>query len=140
PVSPAGVQVEAVLGVDGETVHFTASTVATHVDTWEWRPGEGARRRSRPESGIHTLTHRGEVTVDVHRATDGVNPSVTVSRGGAAVAAIASLAHQPPTPLRRELLTVGPRRLHVAVHKPTWHQPGNPLPVLMDPYGGPAAR
>ncbi len=140
PVSPVGVQVQAVLGVDGETVHFTACTVATHVDTWQWRPGSGARRRSAPESGVHTSVDRRDLTVEVRRDADRVNPYVTVLRNGEPVAGIASLAEQPATALNRKLLTVGPRRLNVAVHKPSRHRPGTPLPVLMDPYGGPAAR
>ena len=44
------------------------------------------------------------------------------------------------TPLLRpavELLTVGPRQLRVGIVLPHDHEPGSPLPVLMDPYGGP---
>jgi dipeptidyl-peptidase-4 len=36
-----------------------------------------------------------------------------------------------------ELLTVGPRQLRVGIVLPRGHTDGSPLPVLMDPYGGP---
>ncbi len=40
-----------------------------------------------------------------------------------------------------EPLTLGPRELRAMLFLPSWHRPGDPaLPVLMDPYGGPAAQ
>jgi dipeptidyl-peptidase-4 len=36
-----------------------------------------------------------------------------------------------------ELLTVGSRQFRVGIVLPRDHEPGTPLPVLMDPYGGP---
>jgi dipeptidyl-peptidase-4 len=41
---------------------------------------------------------------------------------------------------RITLLTAGTRELPAAVLLPSWHEPGTPLPVLMDPYGGPHAQ
>jgi dipeptidyl-peptidase-4 len=35
---------------------------------------------------------------------------------------------------------VGERRLCTAVHLPSWHTPGTRLPVLLDPYAGPAMQ
>jgi dipeptidyl-peptidase-4 len=65
---------------------------------------------------------------------------VSVHRGGVATAAIASLAEEPslPHPAPR-FIEAGPAGIRTAVLFPSWHQPGTPLPVLLDPYGGPGA-
>ncbi|MFI6324742.1 prolyl oligopeptidase family serine peptidase [Nonomuraea sp. NPDC050556] len=52
---------------------------------------------------------------------------------------VTSRAEAPELELRRELLTLGPRGLRAALFLPSWHREGK-LPVLMDPYGGPAVR
>jgi dipeptidyl-peptidase-4 len=57
------------------------------------------------------------------------------------VTTVASVAEPPVLEPRAELLTLGSRELRAALFLPSWHQPGDPpLPVLMDPYGGPAMR
>jgi dipeptidyl-peptidase-4 len=54
---------------------------------------------------------------------------------------IASLAEEPNLPLPApHFLDAGQNRIRTAVLFPSWHERGNPLPVLMDPYGGPAAQ
>ena len=54
---------------------------------------------------------------------------------------IASLAEEPGILPRMELLRLGPRELRAALFLPSWHRPGDrALPVLMDPYGGPATQ
>jgi dipeptidyl-peptidase-4 len=54
---------------------------------------------------------------------------------------ITSVAESPVVQPRAEILTLGPRELRAALFLPSWHHPGDgPLPVLMDPYGGPALR
>ena len=38
------------------------------------------------------------------------------------------------------MLSLGPRQIRAALLFPSWHEPGSgPLPVLLDPYGGPHA-
>jgi dipeptidyl-peptidase-4 len=54
---------------------------------------------------------------------------------------ITSVAETPVVRPRAELLSLGPRQLRAALFLPSWHDAGDgPLPVLMDPYGGPALR
>jgi len=55
---------------------------------------------------------------------------------------VASLAERPALPAPDPvLLRAGPREIQTAVLFPSWHQPGQgPLPVLLDPYGGPHAQ
>jgi dipeptidyl-peptidase-4 len=80
---------------------------------------------------VHGGTRRGGTTVlTSHTRTtilDGVE--------------IASHAERPLLTPRMELLRLGPDALRAALFLPTHHDgSGPPLPVLMDPYGGPAVR
>jgi dipeptidyl-peptidase 4 len=55
---------------------------------------------------------------------------------------IASVAQRPNLPSPQpHFLVAGPDGIRTAVLFPSWHEPGSgPLPVLMDPYGGPHAQ
>ncbi|MGH3405317.1 MAG: DPP IV N-terminal domain-containing protein [Streptosporangiaceae bacterium] len=55
-------------------------------------------------------------------------------------AAIASLEAEPSVKPRITWLTLGARKLRVALLLPSWYQPGTRLPVLLSPYGGPAIQ
>jgi dipeptidyl-peptidase-4 len=62
----------------------------------------------------------------------------TVTAGGHT---IASHATESPTTPRVDIFAAGARGLRTGVLFPAGHVPGSrPLPVLMDPYGGPAAQ
>ena len=60
PVTPPGLQVRGVLGVDGDTVLFQASAEPTEIELWTYGPGglsrvgAGRRRRGgRPRGRYH---------------------------------------------------------------------------------------
>lgn len=145
PVTPADLQVRQVLDVDGDTVLFTASSDPTDLALWSHGPRGLARVRSGP--GLHTGRRAGGTTVAVARSLAAAGVSVAVLRDRAdgpqeEVLSLASTAEQPnlpaPTP---ELLALGRRDIRSAVLLPSWHDEGSgPLPVLLDPYGGPHAQ
>jgi dipeptidyl-peptidase-4 len=143
PVTPPGLQLGEVLAVDGETVLFTASDEPTQTHVWAYDPAAGLRRLS-TEPGVHHGTGRAGTVVLVSHTPGRPGPRTTVRRtrgpaGG--VTTVASVAEPPVLEPRAELLTLGSRELRAALFLPSWHQPGDPpLPVLMDPYGGPAMR
>ena len=154
PVTPPGLQLNAVLAVDGETVLFTASDEPTQVHLWAWDRASGTRRLS-DEPGLHSGTQRGGTTVLISRTLDRPGTRTTVQTGSAsgadsasgrgpakrALVQIASCAQRPVLDLRMEMLSLGPRELRAALFLPSWYRPADgPLPVLMDPYGGPAMR
>jgi dipeptidyl-peptidase-4 len=143
PVTPPGLQLGEVLAVDGETVLFTASDEPTQTHVWAYDPAAGLRRLS-PEPGVHHGTGRAGTVILVSHTPGQPGPRTTVrrARGPAGeVTTIASVAEPPVLEPRAELLTLGARELRAALFLPSWHQPGDPpLPVLMDPYGGPAMR
>jgi dipeptidyl-peptidase 4 len=139
-VTPAGLQVREILGTDGDDVLFTASTEPTEVGVWRY--GSAGLTAVATAPGVHTATAGAGTTVLASRAlaTAKLEVAVTRASGGAGVT-VASLAEEPnlPAPAPR-FLDAGPTGIRTAVLFPSWHQPGTKLPVLMDPYGGPATQ
>jgi dipeptidyl-peptidase 4 len=145
PVTPPGLQVRAVIDVDGDTVLFQASAEPTEIGLWAYGP-DGLHRIG-PEGGVEVGTRAGGTTVVARRGLDQDGVTVRVYRDGAAVAGVASLAESPALPEPRPVLFgAGPREVRTAVLFPSWHEPGQrqsgpgKLPVLLDPYGGPHAQ
>jgi len=138
PVTPPGLQVRAVLDVDGDEVLFAGSQDPTEVHVWSWSVAGGLTRRT-AVPGVHGGRQSGGTLVLTTRAWDGTRMTVQ-PRGGTATT-ITSYAETPVLIPRVQLMRAGERELCTAVLLPTWHLPGSgPLPVLMDPYGGPAAQ
>ncbi len=147
PVTPPDLQVRGVLDVDGDTVLFAASAEPTEVGLWTYGPDGLAEHGQEP--GVVSGRRAGGITVITSRTLDRNYPVIEVFREGYAgtYASIESRAEHPnlevapgnrrATP-QPEILAAGPRGVRTAVVYPSWHQPGSaPLPVLMDPYGGP---
>jgi dipeptidyl-peptidase-4 len=145
PVTPPGLQVRAVLGVDGDTVLFSASDEPTEVGLWAHGPG-GLTRIS--DGGtVESGAAGGGTTVVASRGPDDDRAAFRVHRDGRVAAGIASLAESPALPPPRPaLFGAGAREIRTAVLFPSWYRPGRSqpapgrLPVLLDPYGGPHAQ
>jgi dipeptidyl-peptidase-4 len=146
PVTPASLQVREILGVDGDTVLFTASGEPAGIGLWSYGPG-GLTQVS-PDGGLSAGRRAGGTTVLTRRTLDEDGVTVEVLRAEAGgghegpVARIESYAEKPNLPAPQpHLLSLGPREIRAAVLFPSWHEPGSgPLPVLLDPYGGPHAQ
>ncbi|MBM9440025.1 S9 family peptidase [Actinacidiphila bryophytorum] len=90
------------------------------------------------EPGVHVAVRAGEVTVLVSTAPDSPGATARVLRSGREVARIASYAEKPSLTARVTFTEAGKRGIPCAVLLPTGYAEGDgPLPVLMDPYGGP---
>ncbi|WP_432926134.1 DPP IV N-terminal domain-containing protein [Microbispora sp. CA-135349] len=134
PVTPPSLQVRAVLDVDGDTVLFSASGEPTEIHLWTYSAGTISPVTTEP--GVHSGRRAGGVTLVARQSLD--TEGTAVSIGGVS---IASLAERPGLEPRVSLVRAGARELSTAVLLPSWHVPGSgPLPVLMDPYGGPHAQ
>jgi dipeptidyl-peptidase-4 len=139
PVTPPGLQVREVLGTDGDTAVFTASTEPTEVGVWRYGP-DGLTEVAAGQ-GIHGANAAGGTTVLVSRTLDSDQVSARITRGGTATAEISSFAERPNLPHPDpQFLNAGPDGIRTAVLFPSWHLPGTKLPVLMDPYGGPHSQ
>ncbi|MFZ5850838.1 MAG: prolyl oligopeptidase family serine peptidase [Actinomycetota bacterium] len=138
PLSPPDVSVRAVLDVDGGGVLLAGSRGDDPEQQHLWSvPGPAGPLTEVP--GQHTGRRAGSTLVVTSATLDAHGTRTVVLRDGQAVAGIPSYAQTPvltPTPL---LARVGGRRLATAVLYPREHRPGTPLPVLLDPYGGPGA-
>jgi dipeptidyl-peptidase 4 len=131
PVTPAGLEVAEVHGCDGDTVLFGASGEPTERHLWTWTPAAGVERVT-TVPGWHSGIRAAGTTVINSATLDG--HAVTAS--GRTVRDLS--AASPCVPVV-SLLKAGERELRTAVLFPAG-RPGGRLPVLMDPYGGPAAQ
>jgi dipeptidyl-peptidase 4 len=140
PVTPPGLQVRDILGVDANTVLFTAAEEATQIGLWTYGP-DGVRQVSdRP--GVFGGRRAGGTTVISGRTLDDDGAIVWVERESGPARQIGCYDETPNLPDPRPvLLALGPRRIRAALLFPSWYGPGTgPLPVLLDPYGGPHAQ
>ncbi|MFJ4498987.1 prolyl oligopeptidase family serine peptidase [Streptomyces sp. NPDC088864] len=88
--------------------------------------------------GVHTAVRSGRVTVLVSTALERAGATPRVVRDGEEIAVVASHAERPVLSARPVLTEGGARRIPCAVLLPTgYSESDGPLPVLMDPYGGP---
>jgi dipeptidyl-peptidase-4 len=139
PVTPTGLQVREVLAVDGDTVLFSASTEPIERHVWTWSAAAGLSRST--AVGVHDGQLAGGTTVLVSRGLDDPETRVTVRQGANAPVRLRSHAERPPLTPRIDLFQAGALELWTAVLLPAGHRSGDgPLPVLLDPYGGPAAQ
>lgn len=137
--------VRSVLGSDGDAFLLTASagvgakdpeTGEIHVYRADGGPGGPVRLTGTP--GVHTAVRSGGVTVVTSASLAEPGATTRVLRDGAEAAVIASHAETPVLTARPVLTTAGERDIPAAVLLPSGHRDGDgPLPVLMDPYGGP---
>ncbi|MDQ1036352.1 dipeptidyl-peptidase-4 [Streptomyces sp. V3I8] len=142
--------VRAVLDVSDDDVLISASAGATAADAeigevHVHRVNDLGVERISQEPGVHSAVRAGGVTVLVSAVPGRPGAQVRVVRdrdrrsagnGRAQALTVASYAEDPRMSPRVHLTEAGERRIPCAVVLPTGHTDG-PLPVLMDPYGGP---
>ncbi|POM27573.1 Prolyl tripeptidyl peptidase precursor [Actinomadura rubteroloni] len=137
-VTPPGLQVRGVLGVDRDEILFTASEDPTEIHVWEYRPD--TLTKITEGRGVFSAVRSGGVTVVSGSRLDGDGTEIEV-RGPDGVRPVASHAQTPVLTPRVELIAAGDRDLRTAVVLPTgWEPSDGRLPVVLDPYGGPHAQ
>ncbi|MEU4208780.1 prolyl oligopeptidase family serine peptidase [Streptomyces sp. NPDC026206] len=88
--------------------------------------------------GRHSAVRSGAVTVTASASLDRPGAEVRVLRDGKQIATVPSYAETPVLAARARLTRAGARGIPCAVLLPSGYREGDgPLPVLMDPYGGP---
>jgi dipeptidyl-peptidase-4 len=91
--------------------------------------------------GVHSAVRSGELTLLTSTALDRPGPRTVLLRGGLPIAEVATYTEVPALVARPRLLQAGERRIPTAVLLPTGYTQGDgPLPVLLDPYGGPQGQ
>ncbi|MEW2624829.1 prolyl oligopeptidase family serine peptidase [Streptomyces sp. NPDC048106] len=142
PLTSGQLHIRAVLDVGAQDVLVSASAGAD-ADAPEigeihvYRVNElGVERVSR-EPGVHSAVRAGDVTVLVSAALDRPGARVQVLTDGKPTATVRSYAEDPGLSPRITLTEGGARRIPCAVLMPRDYPGDTPLPVLLDPYGGP---
>ncbi len=138
-VTPDHLQVQSVVSADADTVRFLAAADPTELHVFELAVADVAVRPLTESPGIHRAVAGSRAVVVVSSTLDRSGTMVEVRpAGGAEPVPIASHAETPVISPRPRFEVVGRRDLRVAVLHPAG-DPEGPLPVLLDPYGGPHA-
>ncbi|PJE96218.1 S9 family peptidase [Streptomyces carminius] len=170
PLTSAALHVRAVLDIGEEDVLFSASAgpdapgsapvgeIAVYRAWFRGSGDQGGWERVSGVSGVPGApAGAGHLASAVRGGETVVLSTAVPDRPGALVealrlpesgkgaptplAALASHTEKPVLTARPRLLRAGARRIPAAVLLPTGHRDGDgPLPVLMDPYGGPHGR
>ncbi|MFF4083830.1 prolyl oligopeptidase family serine peptidase [Streptomyces sp. NPDC001777] len=146
PLTGAQLQLQAVLDIGESDILVAASAgeeaAAPEVgETHVYRVNELGVERVSEGAGVHSAVRAGGVTVMVSRVPDRPGVRVEVFRDGKPVATVADRSEQPVLSARPHLTEGGARRIPCAVLLPEgYDESDGPLPVLMDPYGGPHGR
>lgn len=144
PLTGTQLHVRAVLDVSADDVLVSASAGegAAEPEIGEvhvYRVNELGVERVSQEPGVHSAVRAGGVTVLVSHTPDRPGAQVRVLRDGKPTATVRSHAEDPGLTPRVTLTEGGARRIPCAVLMPRDYAGDTPLPVLLDPYGGPHA-
>ncbi|MFE2764045.1 S9 family peptidase [Streptomyces halstedii] len=146
PLTGGQLHIQAVLDV-GESdilVSATAGELAERPETGEthvYRVAELGVERLSEGVGVHSAVRSGGVTVMVSSSLDRPGTTVRVLRDGESVATVANHSETPVLSAGVRLTVGGAQRIPCAVLLPAGYKESDgPLPVLMDPYGGPHGR
>lgn len=142
PLTGPQLHVRAVLDVSADDVLVSASAGerAAAPETGEvhvYRVNELGMERVSQEPGVHSAVRAGGVTVLVSATPGRAGSQAQVLRDGKRTSTVTSYAEDPGMSPRMILTEGGARRIPCAVLLPQDHDGATPLPVLMDPYGGP---
>ncbi|MFF4174341.1 prolyl oligopeptidase family serine peptidase [Streptomyces sp. NPDC001750] len=142
----AQLQLRAVLDIGDSDILVSASAgeeaaEAEIGETHVYRVNELGVERISEEAGIHSAVRAGDVTVLASQSLQWPGVRAEVLRDGKRIATIANFAQEPVLSPRVQFTEGGARRIPCAVLLPRdYKESDGPLPVLMDPYGGPHAR
>ncbi|MDX3750244.1 S9 family peptidase [Streptomyces sp. AK08-02] len=142
PLTGAQLHIRAVLDVTADDVLVSASAgeaaVGTEIgEVHVYRVNELGLERVSQEPGVHSAVRAGGVTVLLSAVPDRPGVQVQVLRDGKKAATVTSYAEDPGLSPRITLIEGGARRIPCALLMPSDYDGVTPLPVLMDPYGGP---
>jgi dipeptidyl-peptidase-4 len=136
PVTPAGLQVARVVHVAAEVI--VTGTQGEPMEQHLWRvAASGTTTRLTEPPGVHEGVAGADVLVLSSSSMERDHAEVKVLRGDAEVCTIGSNAATPVITPAATLLKAGPHELRTVVLFPDGRPPESPLPVLLDPYGGP---
>ena len=135
PVTPVGLQVAQVLDV-GEGVVFRANEDPTETHVWRV-DAAGTLTRLTDEPGVHTAVVGSNVTVLTSATMTGLPLHPRARRRRVRRRDPRPRPKPPCSSPAPTFFVGGARELRMALFTPGGAEPDGPLPVLLDPYGGP---
>ena len=140
PLTGDHLQVREVIQGDTDGILIVASTEPSEAHLHHVAL-DGTVTQLTEQAGIHGAVTAGRVTVVTRASLDAAGPQTTVLRDGATVGTIESLAETPTVEVSVDLHRFGSdKNVCTAVLLPAGANRDTPLPVLVDPYGGPHAQ
>jgi dipeptidyl-peptidase 4 len=133
-VTPPGLQVASVVDAGGSVV-FTATEEPTEMHVW--RLGDEGPERLTEAPGWHGAVASGGGMVLVTEGMDAAEPVATLFTRDGPGHVFTALAETPVLRATPSFVSLGSRELRTAILTPNGTEPTSPLPVLLDPYGGP---
>lgn len=137
-VTPPGLQVTAVADAGADVV-FTAVEEPAEQHVWRLA-ADGRVERLTDEPGVHAAVANGRCAVIVSSSLERNGARARVVVDGRDAGEIASLVDEPLIEPRARLVSLGSRGLRSAILLPSEDPGAGPLPVLLDPYGGPHSQ
>lgn len=137
PITGDDLQVRRVIDIDADRILVTASYDPTCVDVVRvgW---DGLAPALSGNEGVHSVVVGGGTSVLISREMAGARPPMVVV-DGRELATLVDHSERPAVDLSVTFHRCGEHQLATALVLPNGHD-GSPLPVLMDPYGGPHAQ
>jgi dipeptidyl-peptidase-4 len=134
PVTPEGLHLVAVVDT-GEDVVFRATDEPTEIHVW--RLGGGGLARLSAHPGIHAAAAGDALMVLTSETSETPLPDSVLLRGDQPVHTFERFAEMPVISGAPTYVSLGAEAMRTAVLTPGGLEPSEPLPVLLDPYGGP---
>ncbi|MEX2486427.1 MAG: prolyl oligopeptidase family serine peptidase [Nitriliruptoraceae bacterium] len=136
--TPPGLQVRAVVAVEDDAVWFVASRDPATTEVWQWRDDGSLTRIAGDGEGVASAVRCAPWTV-ISQATP-ATPAVAIhASDGRRSVPVRTCDEAPVIDVSVRRMVVTERRLAAAVVLPD-DGGTDPLPVLLDPYGGPHAQ
>jgi len=135
PATPAGLQVESVLEA-GDDVWFRATREPTEMHVWRLG-ADGSLTQVSEGEGHHSAVANDDLAVIVTETDDAPLPAARLVRHDEVLHTFGRVAETPSVVGRPTFFSAGPKDLRVAMFTPAGREPPRPMPVLLDPYGGP---
>lgn len=139
PVSPPGMNIDAVLAIDesGAVVQASTDPTARLLARIDWQASVEILNE---DPGWHAAIAHAGVRVQIDTSLGDVRSSARIIDGNVEVpvATFAETPHLQPNAPR--IHRVGPTELATVVLLPSRHEPGMRWPVICSPYGGPHAQ
>ena len=139
PISGDDLQVRSLINCNeqGVIAAVSSSPLEQHIMHFDF---EGKRTSFTEDPGVHDAVSNGETTVIQSRNMDVHGVKTTVFVGDSPISEIKDLSEKPVISLNVNFHRLGESELESVVLFPQNRDDTKPLPVLLDPYGGPHAQ